>query len=105
MAVNRSSNGMTPEQMSARRALIRALIKNQFSERPRNAWDGLNNLVGAISSRIAQDQLSKAETAEQPRPQTNLVSLVEVLKKRQIQGARSTTADTSKSGPESDTIR
>jgi hypothetical protein len=84
MGFNRFGTGMTPEQMSARLALIRTLIKNQFSQRPRNTWDGITNLVAAISSRVAQNQLGRAETVQPSSPQAKFAPLVEALKKRQI---------------------
>ena len=75
------------ELQSERRALVRALITRQLSQRPRDTWDGINNLVGAISSRIAQNQLDTAETAGQLRSGANLASLVDALKKRQTTDA------------------
>jgi hypothetical protein len=85
MALNLFSvnTNKSPEAASERRALVRALITRQLSQRPRNTWDGINNLVAAISSRIAQDQLGRAETAEQPNPKASLAPLVQALKNRQ----------------------
>ena len=74
----------SPELRSERRALVRALITRQLSQHPRDTWDGINNLVGAISSRIAQDQLGKAETATHLSPEAKLAPLIQALKKRQI---------------------
>src|SRR5262245_29009736 len=82
----------SPEQLSKRRALVRALMTRQLSQRPRDTWDGINNLVGAISSRIAQDQLDKAETIGQLSVQTKFAPLIEALKRKWTPDAGSLTA-------------
>jgi hypothetical protein len=74
----------SPAVLAARLALIRVLLKH---EHPRDTWDGLSNLVAAISSRIARDQFGNTETTEQRSPKANLAPLVEALKKRRLQDA------------------
>jgi hypothetical protein len=77
----------SPEQLSERRALVRALMTRQLSQRPRDTWDGINNLVSAISGRIAQSQLDKAETEGRAGARANFAPLIEALRKRQTPDA------------------
>jgi hypothetical protein len=77
----------SPEQLSERRALVRALMMRQLSQRPRDTWDGINNLVSAISGRITQSQLDKAETVDQLSDEGRFAPLVKALKKKQASDA------------------
>lgn len=56
-----TNNIKSPEQLAERRALVRSLIERQMSQQPRNLWDGINNLVGAIGGRIAENRLDGVE--------------------------------------------
>lgn len=73
----------SPEQLSERRALVRALMARQMSQRPRDMWDGVNNLVGAVSSRVAQSQLDNAEKEGQATAETGFAPLIAALRKKQ----------------------
>lgn len=60
-----TNNIKSPEQLAERRALVRSLMARQMSQQPRDMWGGINNLVGAISGRIAEGQLDSAEKEAQ----------------------------------------
>lgn len=72
----------SPDELAERRALVRALVMRQMSQRPRDMWDGLQNLAGAIGSRVAQSQLDKAEMKGQASAESNFAPLVEALRKK-----------------------
>jgi hypothetical protein len=74
----------SPEQLSEHRALVRALMMRQLNQRPRDMWDGINNLVGAVSSRFAQNQLDKIEAEGQAGAEAGFAPLIEALRKKQV---------------------
>lgn len=73
----------SPDELAERRALVRALVMRQMSQRPRDMWDGLQNVVGAVGGRIAQSRLDKAEAQGQASAESNFAPLIEALRKRQ----------------------
>lgn len=60
-----NANIKSPQDLAERRALVRSLMERQMSQRPHDMWDGINNLVGAISGRVAESQLDNAENEGQ----------------------------------------
>jgi|GEM_PF-4323427 len=69
----------SPEQLAERRALVRSLMARQLGQRPRDMWDGINNLVGAIGSRVAENQFDKAEAEGQAGAESALRPFNEAL--------------------------
>jgi hypothetical protein len=69
------------------RAIVRALLTRQLSQRPHDVWDGITNLVGAISGRIARDHIDKIEMSGQKNAKATFAPIIDALQKRRSAGA------------------
>src|SRR5688572_21664786 len=73
----------SPEALAERRALVRSLLTRQLGQHPRDMWDGINSLVGAISGRFAENQLDKVEAEGQAGAESVFRPLNEALMNKQ----------------------
>jgi hypothetical protein len=73
----------SPEELAERRALVRSLMARQLGQRPRDMWDGINSLVGAISGRVAENRLDKTEAEGKAGAESAFEPLIAALMKKQ----------------------
>jgi hypothetical protein len=75
----------TPEELERRRELARAIMARNMARQPKNLWEGLNTLAGAIGARVEQGRLDKAEAEGTASAGAAFAPLREALAKRQAQ--------------------
>lgn len=51
----------TPQELSRRREIARALMRRNATQAPKTLWDGLNAFADAVGARIANNRLDSAE--------------------------------------------
>lgn len=57
----READVASPQDLSRRRAIVRALMQRNTTQAPKTLWDGLNAIAGAIGARMADNRLDTAE--------------------------------------------
>jgi hypothetical protein len=57
----------TPQELSRRREIARALMERNAGQVPQTAWEGLNAVVEALGARLENNRLDAAEAAGRER--------------------------------------